>query len=145
MSKTKPVVASATWTLPEGWKPYDKGNPGRGRVKQIGEDGKSYSRPCSAEELAARAAKGPRVAAAGGTELRLTVGRLAEGMRDHMQMKEKFLAVMDEANLADKAVENLIGWLTEWRARAAQRQIESKQSALQKLQAEIDALRKVTQ
>jgi hypothetical protein len=144
MSKTKTVVAGTTWSLPEGWRPYDKGNPGRGRVKQIGEDGKSYSRPCTAEELAARVAKGPRVPAAG-TEIRLTVGRLAEGMRDHMQMKEKFLAVMDEANLSDKAVENLIGWLTEWRSRAAQRQIESKQSALQKLQAEIEALRKVTQ
>ena len=64
-------------------------------------------------------------------------------MRDHMQMKEKFLAVMDEANLSDKAAENLIQWLKEWRTLAAQRQIEQKQAALQKLQAEIGALRKV--
>ena len=140
--ETETAVTNAAWTPPEDWRPYAKGNPGKGRVKQIGEDGKSYSRPCTPEETVARAAKAPPAPAA--PELRLTVGRLAEGIRDHMQMREKVLAVMDEANLSDQAVVNVIGWLAEWRGRAARRQIESKQAALQELQAEIEALRKVT-
>ena len=142
MSKDRNGASGTAWKPPADWRPYTQGNPGQGRVKQIGDDGKFYSRPRTAEEEALWAQKKAReVGGAGGVHL--TVARFGEGVREHMQTQEKFLAVMDAANFSDKAAQNLVGWLTEWRSKSAQRQLESKQAALQKLQFEIAALRTV--
>ena len=142
MSNDKNKTDGTTWTPPADWRPYTRGNPGEGRVKQLGEDGRFYSRPRTAEEAALwTQKKAQAVGGAGGVHL--TAGRFGEGVREHIQTKEKFLAVMDAANLSDKAAQNLVGWLTEWRASAAQRQMASKQAALEKLEFEIAALRTV--
>ncbi len=140
--------AAADWTPPSDWRPYSKGSPGRGRIKTMGPDGKSYSRPRTPEEQAEWDRRRKPAGAAGGggsSDVRLTIPRLAEAMRDHMQMKEKFLAVMDEAKLSPKAVENLAAWLAEWRSQAAQRELDRKEADLRKLQSEIATLRRAAQ
>ena len=132
------------WTPPADWRPYAKGSPGRGRVKTTGPDGKTYSRPRTPEEQAEWDRRRRPGAAASG-EARLTIPRLAEAMQDHMQMKDKFMAVMDEAKLSPKAVENLLNWLGEWRARAARFELDRKEADLKKLQAEIASLQRAAQ
>ena len=113
MSKDTPVTCD--WKPPADWRPYTRGNPGKGRVKQVGEDGAFYSRPRTAAEAARWGETLAREEAGG----QVTVARLAEGLGNHMQTKEKFIAVMDIASFSDKAAQNLIGWLAEWRGRAS--------------------------
>lgn len=43
-------------------------------------------------------------------EPRLTVNRIAEGIRSHMQHEEGFKRVMEAANLSAKALQNLAAW-----------------------------------
>ena len=75
--------------------------------------------------------------------VRMTVPRMAEGIRMHMQMKEKFLAVMEEADLPASAVEKLETWLREWKEKAIHREISRREEAARQLEQEIAALRRV--
>lgn len=74
---------------------------------------------------------------------RLTIPRLAEAMRMHLQMREKFAAVMEQADLSEEAIENLLTWLKEWHAGNAQREIERKEEQVVALQEEIESLRRL--
>lgn len=75
--------------------------------------------------------------------VRMTVPRMAEGIRMHMQMKEKFLAVMEEADLPASAVEQLETWLRDWKEAAVRREIARREEAAHQLEQEIAALRRV--
>ena len=75
--------------------------------------------------------------------VRMTVPRMAEGIRMHMQMKEKFLAVMEEADLPAQAVEQLEAWLKEWKTDALHREIAGREEAARQLEQEIAALRRI--
>lgn len=113
------------------WRPFHFGRPKNGYTVVTKPDGTRWQRPMTAEELAARAAAksaAPQAAAAGAP--RLTVPRMADGLRIHMQHREGFDEVMQAANLSEKALSNLILWLGDWQAKALQRAIDAKKAAV---------------
>ena len=73
--------------------------------------------------------------------VRVTIPRLAEAVRLHMQMREKFESVMEAAELSPEQVDRLLAWLREWRANASAREIARRREAAQRLEAEIRDLR----
>jgi len=104
--------------------------------------------PSRTQELAAEKSGAVAHGADGGNmnearkEIRMTIPRMADGLRLHMQMKEKFLAVMDEADLPAEAVDRLQTWLKEWHAGAVRREITRREQDVRALEREIEALRK---
>jgi hypothetical protein len=59
-----------------------------------------------------RKAAGTGVAHDGEEQVRLTVNRVAEGVRNYMQHEEGFKQVVELANLSGKALQNLALWAT---------------------------------
>jgi len=57
-----------------------------------------------------RKAQGPRAAKDGEDKVRLTVSRVAEGVRNYLQNEEGFKQVMQAAELSGKALQNLALW-----------------------------------
>jgi hypothetical protein len=91
------------------WRPFRFGRPKNGCTVVTKPDGTRWQRPMTADELAARAAAksaAPQAAPAGAP--RLTVPRMADGLRIHMQHRLGFDAVMQAANLSEKVLSNLI-------------------------------------
>jgi hypothetical protein len=129
--KSKEAVAGQ-----DAWLPYNRGRAKNGFIVVSKPDGTRWQRPMTAEELVAHAkAKlaAPKAHHAG--EVRLTVARMADGLRTHMQHREGFDAVMEAAILSEKALSNLILWLKDWQDKAAQRAIEAKKTAVADAQA----------
>ena len=59
-----------------------------------------------------RKAAGTGAASTGEKEVRLTINRVAEGVRNYMQHEEGFKQVIATANLSGKALQNLALWST---------------------------------
>jgi type II secretory pathway component HofQ len=131
------------------WRPFRLGRPKNGYIIVNLQDGTRWQRPMTAAEIAARgAAAKPIVPKAPPADaVRLTVPRMADGFRTHMQHREGFDAVMEAALLSEKAISNLILWLNDWQDKAAQRAIAAKrtavaaaQEAARKVESELQAL-----
>jgi hypothetical protein len=125
------------------WLPYNRGRAKNGYLVVSKPDGTRWQRPMTAEELTAHAtakSMAPKAHHAG--EVRLTVSRMADGLRTHMQHREGFDAVMEAASLSEKALSNLILWLGDWQAKAAQQAIDVKKAAVAAAQ---EAARKAEQ
>ena len=106
------------------YKKSGRGRPLEGIVRMLGKDGASYDVP----EGEVNKAEGlgfivkPSAPRATEGEVRLTVKRIADGIRAKMQNREGFVAVMEAAALTDKAVENLFAWLGAWIEGSRERQ-----------------------
>ena len=126
------------------WRPFRLGRPKNGYIIVNLQDGTRWQRPMTPAEIAARgAAAKPIVAKAPPADaVRLTVPRMADGLRTHMQHREGFDSVMAAAILSEKALSNLILWLKDWQEKATQRAIEVKKAAVADAQ---EAARKAEQ
>jgi len=137
------MKSKETASAQSDWLPYNRGRAKNGFIVVSKPDGSRWQRPMTAEELAEHAkakSAAPKVHHA--TEVRLTVARMADGLRTHMQHRGGFDAVMEAAILSEKALSNLILWLKDWQEKAAQGAIEAKKTAVAAAQ---EAARKAEQ
>ena len=135
-ARKRKMKNNETLPSPGAWYPFVSGRPKNGYTVATKPDGTRWQRPMTPEELANRAASktnAPKTPQAGA--MRLTVLRMADGLRTHMQFREGFDAVMQAANLSEKAITNLILWLSDWQAKAVQRAIDAKKASVEAAQA----------
>ena len=114
------------------WHPFVSGRPKSGYTVVSKPDGTRWQRPMTADEIAKRAADkahAPKTPPPDNA-VRLTVLRMADGLRTHMQCREGFDAVMQAASLSEKALSNLQLWIADWQAKAMQQAIDAKKAAL---------------
>ncbi len=130
------------WIVPDDWRPHTGGEPGPGRVRVTGPDGREYTRPIVIASPPTPQTEAGTVAESG-RQPRLTVSRIADAVRLHLQIRERFLSVMELAELPWPAVEQMEGWLREWRAREAARAVAAREAEARQLEAEIEALRQL--
>jgi len=135
-ARKRKMKNNETLPVPGAWYPFVSGRPKNGYTVVTKPDGTRWQRPLTAEELVTRAAaktNPPKTPQEGA--VRLTVLRMADGLRTHMQCREGFDAVMQAANLSEKAIANLMLWLTDWQTKAVQRAIDAKKAAVEAAQA----------